>query len=79
MKKTIILLITVASFLSVKAQKDTSFTDSTLYISNNQINKYLSTIYDKVSAKQYSEFIQMLKELITQSKKEWEEENKPKK
>jgi len=80
MKKTIIVLITAASFLSVKGQNksDTTFTDSTEYISNKKINKYLDGLQDRVTARQYNTFLQLMQELAAASRKDWEDKKRKK-
>ncbi len=59
-------------------KSDTTFTDSTKYISNQDINNYLNQITDKVTVKQYNDFLAILQGIIAVSRKDWETKNKKK-
>ncbi len=59
-------------------KSDTIFTDSTPYISNQSINNYLNQITDKVTVKQYNDFLAILQGIIAVSRKDWEEKKRKK-
>ena len=79
MKKTIIIL---SLFICLKAtsqtKADTTFTDSTKFISIIDIRNWLNSIQDKVSYKSYTELLASIQDLVTVSKKDYEEKRKKK-
>lgn len=76
MKKTIIVLIITLWLLMCvyvsKAQKDTSFTDSTKFISLQDIQKYSDQLKAKVSFQTFQDWLDVMNFIIVQSKKDWE-------
>ena len=74
MNKLILSLLLLKGGIAFSQNKsDTTFTDTTKYISNRDINQYLSTIEDKVSVKQYNDFLAIMQGIIAISRKEWEQ------
>lgn len=88
MKKTITVLALIIS-LSASAQNDSNnkpkpippptLSDSTDFISVQDINKWLETIQDKVSFKQYQDFMALINNLVDAARKDWMEQEAKKK